>query len=407
MTQDVSHDTQPDSTAPKVRAPPIPEPDDRLRKAQQAAAALEESEYFWRDRAVWLEAQGYKLRPRYQPGWEPVIPLDGDGLLDENLGSLARASIVDAIRVKDGKRVLLKRVDRSEWRHELETSRLFSTEPLASDPRNHCIPLEDVISPPDEPDLKFIVFPFLQQLVALPFDTIGEIVDFLRQVFTGLQFMHHHHVAHRDIGEPNVMMDGDELFPDGWNPKFASLLPNGEKFTKVFTRTQLPPKYYLIDFGLSRRYDPSDPNPLEEPVFGGDRTVPEFKTGKEAYNPFQTDIYYMGNMIRRLITEGLPPHYIYCKGYYGTGFLRPLIKDMTQADPEKRPTIDEVIARFDKMCKGLSTWKLRSRPIPRRGGIIKGLCNHIEHWKRRRDYSKRGVPPIPSRQLPAEGSSNP
>ncbi len=91
---------------------------------------------------------------------------------------------MDAIRVKDGKRVLLKRVYRSEWHHELEISRLFSTEPLASGPHNRCVPLEDVISPPDEPDLKFMVFPFLQQLVALPFDTIGEIVDFLRQVFT-------------------------------------------------------------------------------------------------------------------------------------------------------------------------------------------------------------------------------
>ncbi|TFK74339.1 hypothetical protein BDN72DRAFT_833694 [Pluteus cervinus] len=392
MTQDI----QPDSTT-QQKAHQWPE---RLRQLNQELAALKVYEYFWRDRAVWLETQGYKLRPRYQPGWEPDVPLDGPGELDEDLQSMDRAAIVDAIRMKDGKRVLLKRTYQSKWPYEAEVSQLFGTEPLVSDPRNYCVPLEDTICPPDEPDLKILVFPFLQRLNAIPFDTVGEIVDFLSQILTGLQFMHYHHVAHRDIGEPNVMMEGNGLFPDGWNQAYAGLLPDGRKASKVFTRTQRPPKYYLIDFGLSRQYDPSDPNPLDEPIYGGDKTVPEFKTNREAFNPFQTDIYYMGNMIRKYITEG---HRIYGSveftGYFGTGFLRPLVKDMVQDDPEKRPTIDEVVTRFEKICKKLSIWKLRSRPIPRTGNLIKGLHNHVEHWKRRMDYVKRGVHPIPSRQL--------
>ncbi len=79
----MTHDTQ-----LNVQALPIPETS-RLRRAQQNVAALDESEYFWRDHALWLETQGYKLRPRYQPGWEPEISLDGSGLLDENLNTLA------------------------------------------------------------------------------------------------------------------------------------------------------------------------------------------------------------------------------------------------------------------------------------------------------------------------------
>ncbi|TFK74336.1 hypothetical protein BDN72DRAFT_955945 [Pluteus cervinus] len=383
---------QPDSTLPDSRARFL----EGLHQLQQNDAALCPSEYFWRDHAAWLETQGYKLRPRYQPGWVPDVPLDGPGLQDENFDSMARAAVVDAIRTKDGKRVLLKRIWQSVWPYEVEISQLFSTQPLAGDPHNHCVPLEGIISPPDEPDLKIMVFPFLQQLTAMPFDTFGEIIDFLHQVFVGLQFMHHHHVAHRDIGEPNIMMEGNELFPDGWSQRFAHLLPDGRKSTNIFTRTQRPTKYYLIDFGLSRRYDPSDTNPREEPIYGGDKTVPEFDTNKEAFNPFQTDIYYMGNTIRRLIIDGEHPIYT---GYLGTCFLRPLVDDMTQSDPEKRPTIDEVVTRFEGICKKLSTWKLRSRPIPREGRILKGLRNHAWHWKRRVVYVTRGIPPIPSHRF--------
>ncbi|TFK74311.1 hypothetical protein BDN72DRAFT_893286 [Pluteus cervinus] len=360
--------------------------------------ALTEFEFFWRDHAAWLETHGYKLRPRYQPGWEPDIPaFRVVSLTNENLVPMARAAIVDAICIKDGKRVLLKKISKSKHPYEVEVTKFFGTAPLADDPRNHCVQLRDTLYPPEHPDLTILVFPFLQQIEALPFDTFGEIVDFIRQIFSGLQFIHQNHVAHRDIGAPNLMMDGDELFPDGWNQRHADLTPDGKEQTNFFTRTQRPPKYYFIDFGLSRRYDPSDPNPQEEPIFGGDRTVPEFQTDKESFNPFHTDIYYAGNTIRRFIIEGTD---IEWTGYYGTDFLRPLIKDMVQDDPAKRPTIDEVVSRFENICKKLGPWKLRSRPIPRRGSIFKGLRNHIDHWKRRIYFIKRRVPPIPSRQSP-------
>lgn len=60
-------------------------------------------------------------------------------------------------------------------------------------------------------------------------------------------------------------------------------------------------KYYFIDFGLSRRYEPMDGPPREHPIRGGDKSVPEFQPGVwkgELLDPFPTDIYYLGNMIR-------------------------------------------------------------------------------------------------------------
>ena len=38
---------------------------------------------------------------------------------------------------------------------------------------------------------------------------------------------------------------------------------------------------------------------------------------------------------------------------------------MVQDDPSKRPTIGEVVARFDKVKKALPWWKLRARLVRR------------------------------------------
>jgi hypothetical protein len=43
----------------------------------------------------------------------------------------------------------------------------------------------------------------------------------------------------------------------------------------------------------------------------------------------------------------------------------PLISDMVQDDPAKRPTIDHVVKRFADMCKKLGILKLRTRVGPR------------------------------------------
>lgn len=70
---------------------------------------------------------------------------------------------------------------------------------------------------------------------------------------------------------------------------------------KHSTRTLHPVKYYFIDFGLSRRYDPKDGPAREHPIRGGDNSVPEFQPGVwkgEPLDPFPTDIYYLGNMVR-------------------------------------------------------------------------------------------------------------
>jgi len=100
----------------------------------------------------------------------------------------------------------------------------------------------------------------------------------------------------------NVMMDGS-MFPRGWHPRADAMTRDCKRTTIPTTRTLRPPKYYLIDFGISRRYNLDEDAPLEHPIFGGDKSVPEFKKSIAPCNPFPTDIYYMGNFIRTEFLE--------------------------------------------------------------------------------------------------------
>lgn len=95
------------------------------------------------------------------------------------------------------------------------------------------------------------------------------------------------------------MLDPINLYPQSFHPVEIMLNKDCSGYAKHLTRTQRPPKYYFIDFGLSRRYDPSDTNPREVPIWGGDKDVPEFQNSNEACNPFPTDVFYIGNAIRK------------------------------------------------------------------------------------------------------------
>ena len=96
----------------------------------------------------------------------------------------------------------------------------------------------------------------------------------------------------------NIMMDGS-MYPYSWHPCRDYMKRDYSDDVFHFTRTQRPPKYYFIDFGISRRHSPDDKSPLEYPILGGDKSVPEFRKSSDKCNPYPTDVYYLGNMIRQ------------------------------------------------------------------------------------------------------------
>ncbi|KAI0786622.1 kinase-like domain-containing protein [Abortiporus biennis] len=334
------------------------------------------TEIFWRNLQPWLESKGYMLRPRYKPDWKPSWKEGEYEWNHEDSCINAQRAVIDATRILDGEMVMLKKVLPSVHPHEVDITRYFSTEPVKSHPQNHCVPLLDMFEVPNRtgPDRMIImVFPFLRAFQNPPMKSIGEAVEFCRQIFEGLHFMHDCHIAHRDAMDLNIMMDPRPTYPNMFHPINTRMNRNFKGRAKHFTRTARPTKYYLIDFGISRQYDPQDSSPLELPIFGGDKSVPEFIADcTKPYNPFHTDIYYVGNMIRETFLNKT------C----GLEFMSSLVADMTQDDPEQRPDIDEVVYRFTAILSQLHWWTLRSRLVYLDESCFKSFCREVRHWNR-------------------------
>ncbi|TFY58118.1 hypothetical protein EVG20_g8277 [Dentipellis fragilis] len=334
-------------------------------------------EVWWRDHYYWLLESGYMLRSRYHPDWTSPWPEgDPDWSTYEEAQRPPRLDIMDATRTADGAYVVLKRIRVEPYgSRELEITQYLSSEPLASDPRNHSVRLLETLQAPKDPALHILVLPLLRPFDDPEFETFGEIIAFFSQMFEvllnfirlvsvdysrtilysqGLQFLHEHGVAHRDCTRLNIMMNADNLYLDQWHP---------------------PVKYYFIDYGLSTQHKPGE-IPLEFPVHGADKTVPENQDQSNNFesrcNPFPTDIYTLGNLIRRY----------FMKKYYGFGFMDTLVVDMVENDPSKRPQIDEVVDRFAKIRDSFPIWRLRNRPIPRKEFMVVTLWKESAHLAR-------------------------
>ncbi|KAH9920136.1 uncharacterized protein B0H18DRAFT_1025282 [Fomitopsis serialis] len=352
---------------------------------------LMDHEHFWRDRQSWLQEQGYMLRPRYRPDWKPSwLGTKKHYRECEDGHSTLVDTILDATRQSDGSLVTLKAVDTAVHPFEVEIGQFLSSEQLAQDPRNHCARILDVLQDPIDPKISLVVMPLLKPFREPNFLTIGEVVAFVKQAIVGLHFMHDQHVAHRDISILNVMMDAIPMYSVLWHPEAPVYNRDFSGSSKHCSRTERPPKYFYIDFGLSRKYDPANVQPQELPIIGGDKSVPEFQG--EGYNvasdPFRTDIYYLGNLIRRT----------FLNRYRGFEFMEQLVTDMVQDDPEKRPTIAEVESRFDEIYRKLSWWKLRTRLVGKsENGFVRAVLGTVHVFRTAKFVAKLRPPvPIPS-----------
>ncbi|KZV73562.1 hypothetical protein PENSPDRAFT_749974 [Peniophora sp. CONT] len=321
----------------------------------------------WIARQPWLLERGYQLRPRFRQGWVPswrkltwlpswaqvglLDPLNREDSVPLEHGEL----IMDAVRLSDGAFVAMKMFRKSEHPHELEISKYFSSPELAHDPRNHCAPILDTFDAPDDPDKIIMVMPLLKRFDKPPFETVGELVACIAQLFEGLQFIHEHNVAHRDCFWPNIMMDASPMYPIPYHPGEPTHRRDWKGKVWHFSRTQRPVRYFFIDFGLSRRYDPAHGLPRELPIIPADKSVPEHQGVhyNEPSDPFATDIYLLGNAIRDRFTSRC--------GSENLHFLDSLLSDMTLENPASRPRIHEVVKNFAGLQAGLDEKLLGSQ----------------------------------------------
>ncbi|KAJ6591333.1 hypothetical protein B0H10DRAFT_783600 [Mycena sp. CBHHK59/15] len=281
--------------APASQSPSVP----NNEPPRASRARLRQGEQFWYHHRDWLKDQGYLLRARYQAEWIPSWKRGAMENLDaydhEDGHSYTHPNVMDATMSSDGSFVMMKKVESPG--SELDIAVWFSEEPQRSDPANYCIPVYRVLSDPNEPGWAIIVMPLLRSYDRPRFDTIGEAVGFFTQIFEGLQFMHKNNVAHRDCTSMNIMMDGSSLYSVPFHPIEQHLKRDFSGKAPHLTRTQRPVKYYLADFGLSRKYKPEERPPLEPIIMAGDKSAPEYRVCN-ACDPFPTDVYHLGNLIR-------------------------------------------------------------------------------------------------------------
>jgi hypothetical protein len=80
-------------------------------------------------------------------------------------------------------KILLPSPDDRDGAEEVEILQHFSSDPLKDDPENHVVPCLDTFPIPDIPGGMFIVTPLLSKYTHPEFWDLGEVHDFLQQIF--------------------------------------------------------------------------------------------------------------------------------------------------------------------------------------------------------------------------------
>ncbi|KAJ3867622.1 hypothetical protein EV359DRAFT_78387 [Lentinula novae-zelandiae] len=290
--------------------------------------ALSKSELWWSSHFEYLKEHGYMMRPRYRPGWKPSFkPGILAALYSEDGQTILHPYVMDALRISDSYMVAIKRVKVSTGEENI--ANFFSNQEHNTNPRNRCIRVLEVLPVPGNDDEKIIVMPWLRKVMDPRFRTIGEAVQFFQEIIQ-------------------------------YHPIKPKKRHNWSGRALHHSRTRCPPTYFLIDFGQSRMYNPSQPRPSEYALKSGGYTPPEGDADISC-DPFATDVYILGTMIRTSFLDG--DSNSYKPGVHGFEFLRPLVNDMIADDPSSRPAMTEVSSRFSDLVRKLPWWKLRSRAV--------------------------------------------
>ena len=99
----------------------------------------------------------------------------------------------------------------------------------------------------------------------------------------------------RDLKINNFMIESEKMFPEGFHFKRDLRKPDLSGPAKFYTRTQRPSKYFIIDYGMARRYESDNDSPLE-PTITKDKVV-------KLQNPYQVDVYLAGELIRQVFLD--------------------------------------------------------------------------------------------------------
>ncbi|KAL5536539.1 hypothetical protein ACEPAF_361 [Sanghuangporus sanghuang] len=302
----------------------------------------------WVEDYEYLLCHGYQLRPRFHPRWTPTwCGTNLSPVACEDSIAHFSSSVIDVKRFRDGKIVAVKR---TPGLFEAKIACMLSSMDRLQDPMNHCVPIYDYF-----PDIReqhggsFIVMPLLRAFNDPPFVYVDEVVDFVRQMLQGLVYLHSQNVAHRDLSDGNIMMEGRALYgEDGFHPSDQDVTA-GDITVLACPRTRRDVgfvKYYFTDFGLSSHFD--EPKVLRLVVGNRaqDTDVPEL-SNVIPYDPFPVDVFTLGNVFKRNFLDK----------YSNVEFLSSLCSEMTKRPPWSRPSAANALSLF---CLSLPRYQSRA-----------------------------------------------
>ncbi|EIW54109.1 uncharacterized protein TRAVEDRAFT_51834 [Trametes versicolor FP-101664 SS1] len=325
---------------------------------RQGTYAISPVEKIWKLKQPYLVQRGYSLRPRYSPDWQPSwTGTNIDPFYCEDSIRSMKLNVIDA-KTSDGRLIAIKRLQ--DKGQEIEIAQFLTS---LEHPHKHCVPVEDVFPDASEPSWTFMVMPYLRKFDDPEFELIGEVIEFARQMLEGLEFLHSHRIAHRDIGALNVMMDGRPLYPQGHHPVRTDSSVDAIDQLKPLRRIDHPIKYFYIDFGLSARFPPGASSLVLGDV-GRDAEVPEL-SWDVPYDAYKADIHALGNLFFKEFQLK----------YHDTDFLKPLVYCMKQRQPDLRPPASELVTMFQQLCKLENPSKSRWRLSPRTESAPERMVN--------------------------------
>ncbi|CAL1702594.1 unnamed protein product [Somion occarium] len=318
------------------------------RTADERHSTLDEFEERWRDRQPFFESRGYMFRPRLRPSWIPSWRSSGEHPMyaEDGVALPLRTELIDATRIEDGKLVYIKRIRTGDTETQIAT--MLSSPELRQDPRNHAVPILEVIQDDEDLSISYLVMPFLRPIDNPAFESVDELLDFGDQILEGLVFLHEHDVAHRDCSSGNLLMDATSMYPQGFHPVNLAAQPSFHGRASYVSRSSAPKpvRYFYVDFGYSVHIPPSAPEKLVVGDLGRDQAPPEL-SAEVPYDPFKLDIFLIGNVFRKQFYQK----------YTNVDFLVPFIISMTERDPAVRPSASEALQQWKTIRSNVSIWK--------------------------------------------------
>ncbi|KAH8107792.1 hypothetical protein BXZ70DRAFT_12319 [Cristinia sonorae] len=258
--------------------------------------------------------------------------------------------------------VALKHLSRdlSSEAQEIHLMEYFNDISRRCERENHCV--ESRLLESTAPDQRiFLVMQRLQDFDEPPFITVGEVVDFVRQVLEGLFYIHRHRVVYGfPYKEKSIGMDAAPLYKDSDMQQL-----NDQHLRPCTTRTRAPRKvqYYFRDLGMAYK-------------------LPDDTDAQYPWTP-QDDIKCLGEIIDHSLL----------KKYTNLAFMEDLVRGMEE--PGGISTAEAAVRRFEAVILARPEAELRSRLRKKNEFWVKGLYRNLKHYfRKRKDERYAAIPSL-------------